>query len=192
MKFSVIVACMTLLLALPVLSRTSCGQSTFCMRQKKLRKAQQDAFASSEEAYLYMTNKHSLEVSDEESTISLNLVYDTSLAGFDFYAPCLHITMTFYQNGIMRLLVDEPESGRFKISEQELPVVEDQLHGVQNLSDYVSVTDDLVQVSGLKHQDGEETFTYKIYLNGLSIEQYSGDELTLVLNPIDSLYMEQA
>jgi hypothetical protein len=98
--------------------------------------------------------------------------------------------MTFYQNGIMRLLVDEPESLRFKISEQELPVVEDQLHGVPNLSEYVTVTDDLVQVSGLKHQDGQETFAYKIYLNGLSIEQYSSDELTLVLNPIDSLYIE--
>ena len=35
--------------------------------------------------------------------------------------------MYFYQNGIMRMLFEEPGVKRFRISQEDLPVVEEQL-----------------------------------------------------------------
>jgi hypothetical protein len=37
----------------------------------------------------------------------------------------LSIEISFYQNGIARVLIEEPNSGRFRISEEDLPVSED-------------------------------------------------------------------
>ena len=45
-------------------------------------------------------------------------------------------------------------------------------------------------VDGIKASDGE-TFSYKILFKGFKIEQYSGKVNTLVINPIDTLYVEQ-
>ena len=41
------------------------------------------------------------------------------------YASTLDLTIKFYQNGIMRVLIQEPNSTRFSISAVNLPVVEE-------------------------------------------------------------------
>ena len=41
-------------------------------------------------------------------------------------AQTLSLTMTFYQNGIMRMLLEEPNGNRFRISQEDVqPVVDD-------------------------------------------------------------------
>jgi hypothetical protein len=45
----------------------------------------------------------------------------------------LDLSMWFYQNGIMRTLIEEPESKRFRISQEGLPVVDEQLIPVSDL-----------------------------------------------------------
>ena len=41
------------------------------------------------------------------------------------YAMILSLTLSFYQNGIMRCLIEEPDNTRFRISDYDLPVVEE-------------------------------------------------------------------
>ena len=40
------------------------------------------------------------------------------------------------------------------------------------------------------HNDGTETFKYVIMHDHFSVSLYSNEKLTLVMNPIDSLYYE--
>ena len=51
-------------------------------------------------------------------------------------AQTLTLTMTFYQNGILRVLIEEPNGARFRISQEDLPVVDNQLVPV-DLTDLV-------------------------------------------------------
>ncbi len=52
----------------------------------------------------------------------------------------LDIHISFYQNGIARVLIEEPNSGRFKISEEGLPVSDDQLIYVSDIADRITIT----------------------------------------------------
>lgn len=74
----------------------------------------------------------------------------------------MDLTLWFYQNGIMRALLEEPGSGRFRISQEGLPVVDEQLEIVDKLSYYVNFGTDHVNVGPLLHSDESETFSYKI------------------------------
>ena len=42
-------------------------------------------------------------------------------------AQKLDLTLSIYQNGILRMLVEEPGHERFRISQEDLPVVDEQL-----------------------------------------------------------------
>lgn len=91
----------------------------------------------------------------------------------------------------MRALIEEPDSDRFRISQEDLPVVDSQLRPVTSLESHISRHDDVgVEVAGLQHSDGSEDFKYQIDFAPFSIRQYTGELLTLVVNPVDSLYLE--
>ena len=90
----------------------------------------------------------------------------------------------------MRTLIEEPGSSRFRISQEDLPVVEDQLDRIENLMDHVTIKDHMVVIDGLAHDDGSETFKYEVEYNHFKITQYSNDVVTLVMNVDDSLYYE--
>jgi len=49
---------------------------------------------------------------------------------------------------------------------------------------------DYMVIEGLKHQDETEVFKYVIDFSHFRISQYSNEMLTLILNPINSLYFE--
>ena len=49
---------------------------------------------------------------------------------------------------------------------------------------------DYLRVSNLTHEDGSEQFTYHMNYSRFNIMQYSDDLVTLIINPIDSLYFE--
>jgi len=62
----------------------------------------------------------------------------------------------------MRTLLHEPGSGRFRLSDNDLPVVESQLIPVKNLSDFVTLDTLSLVVDGLVHADQTEEFRYEV------------------------------
>jgi hypothetical protein len=97
----------------------------------------------------------------------------------------------------MRALIEEPDSGRFRISQEGLPVVDEQLNFVSGNSTSFNVFDDHIYVSGLPHTDNNELFNYRIDFDHFKITQSAGSDSqgyqeTLIINPIDSLYLESS
>ena len=86
----------------------------------------------------------------------------------------LDMTLTFYQNGIIRMLMTEPGVERFRISQEAVqPVVDEQLVAA-DLTDKVTWSDDkqTLSISGLKNEQGDEDWTYVIELPRFRINQY--------------------
>ena len=106
------------------------------------------------------------------------------------YSPELDLTLWFYQNGIMRTLLEEPGSDRFRISQEGLPIVNEQLHHVSFFQKKVTFRSNEIVVWGLMSEDMTESFSYYINYDHFKITQYAGSLKTLVINPIDSLYLE--
>jgi len=90
----------------------------------------------------------------------------------------------------MRAFLEEPFSGRFRISDDALPVVEEQLIPIASISASAMFHGDYMWISGLAHDDQTEDFKYKVDFTQFRISQYSNEMLTLILNPINSLYFE--
>lgn len=68
--------------------------------------------------------------------------------------------------------MDEPNSKRFRISQEDLPVVDEQLIGVSDLNThyYTNTNDDNVSVFyNLTSDDGSEDYDYTIYYNPFRI-----------------------
>lgn len=74
----------------------------------------------------------------------------------------LELSLWFYQNGIMRAFLEEPNSGRFRVSDTELPVVEKQLQIVPALSTHITKNSTHVKIANLPHNDNSEIFSYFI------------------------------
>jgi len=136
----------------------------------------------------YRVDPSSIQVHDANASITAVLNLNTTDSGL--LAQTLNLRLTFYQNGIMRTFIDEPGNTRFKISDSGLPVVEEQLDPVENLSANVTISTSEMVIDGLIHSDKTETFKYIVYFNHFKVEQYSNGQLTLVMNPNDSLYYE--
>lgn len=62
----------------------------------------------------------------------------------------------------MRTFLQEPGSGRFRLSDNDLPVVESQLISVNKISSYVTIDSQGLIVDGLLHEDQTEEFKYVI------------------------------
>lgn len=73
----------------------------------------------------------------------------------------LSFEISFYQNGIARVLIEEPNSGRFRISEEGLPVSDDQLFYVTDLADKISITPTQITIN-LPGSVLNESFKYII------------------------------
>ena len=95
----------------------------------------------------------------------------------------------------MRMLVEEPGVKRFRISQEDLPVVDDQLIKV-DLIEHFTWADDKQSftISGLTNSEGDESWEYKVELPKFRINQVSsssGETIkTMVVNPQDTLYYE--
>ena len=88
----------------------------------------------------------------------------------------------------------EPGVNRFRISQEEVePVVWEQLIAV-DLTDKITMSEDkkTLTVSGLKHEEGDEDWTYTIDLPKFRMNQLQNGEQkqTPVVNPQDTLYFE--
>jgi len=71
----------------------------------------------------YAIDYQSVQVDLENNVIKAPLNLASSSDGT--IAQTLDLTLTVYQNGIMRMLVEEPGVKRFRISQEDLPVEED-------------------------------------------------------------------
>lgn len=85
----------------------------------------------------YSIDPDSVLISNDSGCITSDLIYSSWTTDGDTtggsIASQLTLKMCFYQNGIMRVIIDEPNSERFKISDSDLPVNEEQLISFKNL-----------------------------------------------------------
>ena len=58
----------------------------------------------------------------------------------------------------MRTMIDTPEMTRFKISEEDLPVVWDQLEPIEEFDSKFEQLENRMQVSGIKRENGDDTY----------------------------------
>ena len=100
------------------------------------------------------------------------------------------MTLSFYQNGIMRCLIEESDSTRFRISEYDLPVVEEQLIPVTDLSSHITNDTNWLYVENLSNDNDGETYAYNITYSPFVITQYANGMETLVINKNHSLAYE--
>jgi len=108
-------------------------------------------------------------------------------------AADLSLEVDFYQSGIARFLIEEPDSSRFRISSTGLPVVDEQLHHQRFKTSYIG--DSVLRVEGLTTHDQHEHFSYEFGLDSLSVSLLRNGNLALssnlMSNSNNSLLVEQ-
>ena len=93
----------------------------------------------------------------------------------------------------MRTLIEEDGSTRFRISQEDLPVSDEQLKAVQNLNEITTQSADSLQVGALDHELGDEQFVFKIDFAPFRMYQMTGDgRVALTANALDTLYVEKS
>lgn len=98
----------------------------------------------------YSLAGYQIDDSDSSITATLSAVHSdpTGLLSDD-----LNLSIWFYQNGIMRAVIEEPDSDRFRISKEGISVQDEMLVGMQDLTKSVKQSGDAVEVT-LMSQDG--------------------------------------
>ena len=89
-----------------------------------------------------------------------------------YLASSLDVELQFYQNGIMRALIDEADSTRMRISEEDLPIEWNQLIPLskEDFTAAYKATDDGFTSTGLKHEAGLDDATdYTVTMNPFTI-----------------------
>lgn len=108
-------------------------------------------------------------------------------------AESLQLILTFYQNGIVRTLIEEDGAIRFRISQEDLPVSDEQLVAVQNLNEITTQNASSLQVGSLDHELGDEQYVFKIDFSPFRMYQMTGDgRVALTANAMDTLYVEKS
>ena len=82
-----------------------------------------DLRADSSAYYSIPVDTVKIDATNGKITAELNLASESDGAA----AQKLDLTLNIYQNGILRMLLEEPGHERFRISQEDLPVVEEQL-----------------------------------------------------------------
>jgi hypothetical protein len=103
----------------------------------------------------------------------------------------LEMNLYFYRRGIMRGLIQESNSTRFRISKEGLPIEELHLlpYGVDEIN--ITLMEDRTRVWGPALQDGDEEVVYDILEEPFTIIQRIDGLETMILNPNStSLYIE--
>ena len=117
--------------------RPTCAETAFCARALlDFNQTAADAPSTS-----YTLDASTIQINDSEASLNARL---TKTSGSKAqpeeesfgHAGELDLTLWFYQNGIMRALIQEPDSDRFRISQEELAVADSQLEPVTSLSSH--------------------------------------------------------
>ena len=123
-------------------AQPTCAEQPFCDRFRQFMDHSEMRLAS--DVY-YSVNADSVTFEEAKGTISAELNLASSSDGS--IAQSLMLTLTVYKDGILRMLIEEPEVKRFRISQEELPVVDDQLDPLDLAGKYEWAVDG----SGLKY-----------------------------------------
>ena len=103
----------------------SCQDTPFCNRNQHLQKEFLNAYQSNQAIdFYYSLDPTTIAFNNTAGSITAKLNLACSDPTQEI-APELDLTLWFYQNGIMRTLLEEPDSTRFRISQEGLPVVEE-------------------------------------------------------------------
>ena len=86
-----------------------------------------------------------------------------------YLAGSLDFEVSFYQNAITRFLIGEKDNDRFRISQEDLPVVWDQLVPLNiTLSEHAVFSDEntpTYHIANITREDGSDTFEYDLELS---------------------------
>lgn len=177
--------------SLPVVNdaQPTCEEQPFCDRFRQFMD-HPDLIATSDVYYSVDEQSVAGDLTKGQITATLNLASSTD----GTVAQKLDMTLTVYQNGILRMLMEEPGVKRFRISQERVqPVVEEQLIPV-DLTDKITWSEDrsTMSITGLTNEAGDEDWEYTIELSRFRINQLQdGQQLrTMVVNPEDTLYFE--
>ena len=118
----------------------------------------------------YVADSAQVVFENNESKVGFKLNLNCEQSGY--LANSLNIELQFYQDGIMRALVDQENSDRFRISAEDLPVQWDQLIPLSSTEFNAAFkwTEDGFRLKGLKRSTGEDDeTTYEVGVNPFKI-----------------------
>ena len=70
----------------------------------------------------------------------------------------------------MRVQIEEPSSGRFQVSDTDIPIDFDNLLSLKNFEDHYRANGQSgFTVEGVSHENGDESFTYQVTFDPFSI-----------------------
>lgn len=116
----------------------------------------------------YSIDPSTIEVDVELGLVSAKLTM-MSCTDSGYLAQSLDLSLSFYEDGIMRAAVDTEEQSRFRISQEDLPVVWDQLKPVDDFESKYSLSEDSIHVAGITR--GDDTYDYEVVLSPFEIRQ---------------------
>jgi len=91
---------------------------------------------------------------------------------------------------MMRTQIMEPGSQRFQIAKEGLPLSEETLRSVPELSNWVTVDDTSMLLGPFESDDQTESTSYLMQFDHWTTYQYTNDKLSMIINPIESLSFE--
>mmetsp|Transcript_6459 Transcript_6459/g.8669 ORF Transcript_6459/g.8669 Transcript_6459/m.8669 type:complete len:151 (+) Transcript_6459:3-455(+) len=106
-------------------AQPGCDDQPFCDRYHQFV-LNADLRAKSASYYTIDSSSVDIATAGDKGQITATLTLASQTDGKA--AQTLNLTLSFYQNGIMRMLMEEPNGNRFRISQEDVqPVVEAQL-----------------------------------------------------------------
>ena len=78
----------------------------------------------------------------------------------------------------MRTLIDTADHTRFRISQEDLPVVWDQLEPLDHLVMRLDTYDDHLKIKGIKREDSDDVYEYIIGFRPLTITQFTNGKVS--------------
>ena len=170
-------------------AQPTCEEQPFCDRFRQFK--DNSELRANSDVY-YSMDKDSFTVNETdgviEATLNLASLTDGSVA------QSLDLTVNVYQNGILRILIEEPGVKRFRISQEDLPVVDDQLIP-QDLTGLWHDYGDSGAIQFLNSEEGDEGWEVDFVFDRFRIHHVSksGEEAgfrTMTFNENDTLYYE--
>ena len=144
-----------------------CYDETSCDRYRSFK--DDSAQMGSQNDIVYHIDATSVNIDNELAKISGLLNLGCQPAGF--LASSLAFEFQFYENGIMRTYIEESATpnARFRISQEDLPVMWDQLTPITSFENKVSVSNESIQIVGIERTGTQETLSYTISFSPLTI-----------------------
>lgn len=170
-------------------AQPTCEQQPFCDRFRQFM--DNPELRANSDVY-YSMDKDSFTISEKEGLINATLNLASPSDGT--VAQTLDLTVNVYQNGILRVLIEEPGVKRFRISQEDLPVVEEQLIA-QDLTGLYHDYGTSTAIQYLNSEEGDESWEVDFEFDRFRIHHVAKKDnepsfRTMTFNDNDTLYFE--